>query len=410
VKDNTPHTRGSSDPGTMAGLPGHGSLVVHLSFAVLLATSAVRYLLRHGMDAGGTFVAALSILLTLAYLATALRAGRRLPDSARIAVLIAIWAALVLTAPSFAWCAFPLFFICRGRLSGPAGYLGAAGVVVPAAVGLYLLADARDPAMLLGPLAAGTLLLLVYERIERDAAARQALLRQVAAAQAGVARLEHEAGIRAERDRLSRELHDTVTQGLTSSLLHLEAAEQFRADAAATRTNLERAAVLLRRNLAETRRLVHNLASPADDLSLAEAVSQIAHSYVPQAQVSVSGAVRPLPPETRNALLRITESAAANIMLHTHAATVRITLSFLPGAVSLDIYDDGTGFDPQRPVTGSETGGYGLRAMRQRAEQLGGVFSVESAPGEGTVVAAQLPAPVLNGAGSLDEARPGGAS
>jgi len=218
----------------------------------------------------------------------------------------------------------------------------------------------------------------------------------VAAAQAGVARLEHEAGIRAERDRLSRELHDTVTQGLTSSLLHLEAAEQAPEGAPAARSNLQRAAVLLRRNLAETRRLVHNLASPpADDLGLPEAVARIAHSYIPQAQLSVSGDVRPPPPDTRNALLRITESASANILLHAQASTVRVTLSFLPGAVSLDIYDDGTGFDPQVPVTGSEAGGYGLRAMRQRAEQLGGVLSVESAPGEGAVIAAQLPAPAL---------------
>jgi signal transduction histidine kinase len=68
-----------------------------------------------------------------------------------------------------------------------------------------------------------------------------------------------------------------------------------------------------------------------------------------------------------------------------------LTLGFLPDAVTLDIYDDGTGFDPKAAAPPSDAGGYGLRAMRQRVEQLGGVFSVESAPGEGTIVAAQLP-------------------
>ena len=72
------------------------------------------------------------------------------------------------------------------------------------------------------------------------------------------------------------------------------------------------------------------------------------------------------------------------------AATV--TLGFLPDAVTLDVYDDGAGFDPAAAAPPSDDGGYGLRAMRQRVEQLGGTFSVESAPGEGTIVAAQLPA------------------
>lgn len=85
------------------------------------------------------------------------------------------------------------------------------------------------------------------------------------------------------------------------------------------------------------------------------------------------------------------QSAAANIKLHGAAANSTVTLGYLPGGVTLDIYDDGTGFDPSSLAPPSDAGGYGLRAMRQRVEQLGGVFSVESTPGEGTIVAAQLP-------------------
>jgi signal transduction histidine kinase len=62
--------------------------------------------------------------------------------------------------------------------------------------------------------------------------------------------------------------------------------------------------------------------------------------------------------------------------------------------ITLDVFDDGRGFDPGTVPPPSETGGYGLRAMRQRIEQLGGELSVESTPGEGTIIAAQLPLPV----------------
>jgi signal transduction histidine kinase len=98
-----------------------------------------------------------------------------------------------------------------------------------------------------------------------------------------------------------------------------------------------------------------------------------------------------VPADIRHALLRVVQSAAANIKLHASADTTTITLGFLPDAVTLDIYDDGAGFDPAAVAPPSDAGGYGLRAMRQRVEQLGGAFSVESGPGQGTVVAAQLP-------------------
>ncbi len=85
------------------------------------------------------------------------------------------------------------------------------------------------------------------------------------------------------------------------------------------------------------------------------------------------------------------QSAASNIVLHAAASAATVTLGFLPDAVTLDIYDDGAGFDPAATAPPSASGGYGLRAMRQRVEQLGGSFSVQSTPGEGTIVAAQLP-------------------
>lgn len=97
------------------------------------------------------------------------------------------------------------------------------------------------------------------------------------------------------------------------------------------------------------------------------------------------GEPAPLPSAVEHALLRITQSAVSNIRRHAHAQTVGVTLTYLPDAVALDIFDDGAGFDV------GDRSGFGLTAMRKRVEALGGTFSVESAPGEGTVVAAQVP-------------------
>ena len=105
----------------------------------------------------------------------------------------------------------------------------------------------------------------------------------------------------------------------------------------------------------------------------------------------VTGAPRQVSPDIRHALLRVVQSAASNTALHAAASVAALTVGFLPDAVTLDIYDDGAGFDPAAAAPPSTAGGYGLRAMRQRVEQLGGIFSIQSAPGEGTIVAAQLP-------------------
>jgi signal transduction histidine kinase len=91
--------------------------------------------------------------------------------------------------------------------------------------------------------------------------------------------------------------------------------------------------------------------------------------------------------ETAHALVRITQSAVANVQRHAGPARLGLTLTYLPDAVALDVFDDGRGFD----ASAGNGGGFGLRAMRQRVEQLGGTITVESAPGEGTVVGVLLP-------------------
>lgn len=381
-------------PRRSAPRTGLGSIetAVHLGFAVLLVASLVRYVMRHS-PADNLMILGLAAAASLLYAAVAVLAARGRPGLPWMFTLVAVWAVLVVAAPSFAWCSFALFFLCRSALAGTAAYLAAGTTTAATAAGLFRMSDGTDLAMLLGPLAVGAMLTLIYDRIQHDAEEQRRLHAEVSAAQEQLAASERRAGTIAERERVSREIHDTVTQGLASSLLLLEAAGRaWPRDAA--RDELRHAAGLLRTSLSETRSLVHELASPGLDGSpLPEALLVAARQYVPQARLMVTGEPRPVPGEVRHALLRVVQSAASNIKLHASATAATVTLGFLPEAVTLDVYDDGTGFDPAAAAPPSDAGGYGLRAMRQRVEQLGGTLSVESSPGEGTIVAAQLPFP-----------------
>lgn len=382
-----------AEPAAAPGRFGRIDTAVHLGFAVLLVASAVRYVMRHSLQ-DNLLVLGLAGTVCAVYAVIALLARQRRRWSVWMLVFVAVWAALVIAAPSFAWCSFAIFFLCRTAFTGAVGYVAAGATAAATAVGLFRLSDGTDLAMLLGPLAVGVMLTLIYDRIEHDAAEQRRLHAKVSLAQGQLAASERRAGTIAERERVSREIHDTVTQGLASSLLLLEAADRSWAGQE-SRQDLNQATQLLRRNLSETRSLVHELASPGLDASpLPEALHQAAAQYVPRARLLVTGEPRDVPAEVRHTLLRVVQSAAANIQQHANAGTTTLTLGFLPDSVTLDIYDDGTGFDPSAAAPPSDAGGYGLRAMRQRVEQLGGVFSVESTPGEGTIVAAQVPARV----------------
>lgn len=373
-------------------LDGRIDAVVHASFAVLMVASGVRYVMRHS-PADNLWTVALAAAVCTLYAITAVLAQRRQPWMPWMFALVAAWAALVIAAPSFAWCSFALFFLCRTAFRGWAAYLAGGATAVATAVALFRLSGGSDVAMLLGPLAAGILLTLIYDKIERDAALQRRLLDEVTEAQYRLAASERAAGVAAERERVSREIHDTVTQGLASSLLLLEAAQRSWPDAGA-QDEIRRAGSLLRQNLADTRSLVHELSVPGlESGPLPEALEQAARQYLDDVRLQITGDPVTVPGEVRHALLRVTQSAAANIKLHARAGHASLTLGYLPDAVTLDVFDDGRGFDPSAVPAPSEQGGYGLRAMRQRVEQLGGVFSVESSPGEGTIIAAQLPLP-----------------
>lgn len=210
------------------------------------------------------------------------------------------------------------------------------------------------------------------------------------------------AGILIERQRLAREIHDTLAQGFTSIVTSLTAAEMAkhpdttRADSA---RHLEEARRTARESLAEARRLVWALRPESlDRHSLIEALRRLAKDWSEEsgveAHTALSGTPHPLLPEAEVTLLRAAQEAFTNVRKHARARRVNITLSYMDDRVILDVLDDGVGFDTGRltsAVGAQYTSGFGLTAMHERVNQLGGTLLVESAPDEGTTIAIELP-------------------
>lgn len=201
------------------------------------------------------------------------------------------------------------------------------------------------------------------------------------------------AGVRDERERLAREIHDTIAQSLAGVVAQLQAAEGS-ADAEDVRRRVARATEMARTALVEARRSVQDL-TPAElaDAGLVDALSTLVQGWrddhAVEASFVVVGEATALHPEVEATLLRIAQEALANVAKHASARRVGVTLTFDESEVILDVRDDGSGFDPAAPRRSSS---FGLGVMRDRAQRLTGTFTLESAPGSGTAVSASIPA------------------
>jgi len=228
-----------------------------------------------------------------------------------------------------------------------------------------------------------------------DAALALAIARQAAVAieNARLHERARQAAVLEERERLARELHDSVTQSLYAASLHAEAAGRALADGETepAATNLVDIRETVQEALAEMRLLLFELRPPPLEehglvgalqtrLRAVEARSGLA------AELEGDETLR-LRPETERELYRVAQEALNNVLKHAHASRVTVRLDAVDGRASLEVADDGVGFEPAlRGV-----GGYGLSGMRERVERLGGTLAVESAPGAGTRVRAEVP-------------------
>jgi signal transduction histidine kinase len=214
-----------------------------------------------------------------------------------------------------------------------------------------------------------------------------------------------------ERNRVAREIHDTLAQGFTSIVMHLEAAEGALPDGipqeqargmvgmGTVRKHLDQARRTARESLAQARRLVWALRPEIlEGSSLPAAMERVVDRWAEDSEtsatVSVTGTVTPLPPEVEVTLLRAVQEGLTNARKHARASRVSVTLSYMHDLVALDVQDDGDGFDPGgipgfAPM--ADGTGLGLTAMRERVDQLGGSLDVESALGEGTTLVIEIP-------------------
>ncbi|MFJ7627747.1 sensor histidine kinase [Streptomyces sp. NPDC097595] len=377
-------------------------LCLHGLMLGLLALAVVKAYADGGPHPGA--VTAVSGVLAAVYgagaAATSVRPGTR-AGAGWLVVLGVLWAALLVLSPDALWVAFPLYFLQLHLLPTRWG-LPAVAVTAGAAIASFLLhGQAVTPGTFIGPLlgaAVAVATVLGYEALFRESERRRELIEELVATRAELAEAERTAGTLAERERLAREIHDTLAQGLSSIQLLLRAAERTLPEGAPAAAHVHRAREAAQDNLAEARRFVRALTPP--DLangSLTAALERLsARSTTPALTVrfAVSGTPVELPTPYEVAVLRTAQSALANTVRHAGAERAEITLSFMDTSVSLDVVDDGRGFAQDVPEAGAtESGGFGLPAMRSRARSLGGTLSVESAPGQGTAVALTLPLP-----------------
>ncbi|WP_406047050.1 sensor histidine kinase [Kribbella sp. NBC_00889] len=388
----------SRAPAWTAGILGHASGLVtalHTAFVVLVVASAVRYLSGHGFGDQAPWVLGGAVVLLATY-----AAHRLLPSRLWLALLVAVWFGLVLVAPSFAWCAVPLSFVALRVLPFWPACAVVAGMVATTVVTWTRMTDRLDPTIVLGPVCVAVLAVGAYRALERDALARQALLDDLHAAQGDLADAQHRAGVLAERARLSREIHDSVAQGLSSINLLLQAAEHEWDDRpAAAREHAAQAAATARDGLDEVRRVVRDLApaelasgpgEPALPGALRQTCERLAAHASVEVRVQVHGTPVPLGAEIETALLRTARGALANVLEHAAASTAVVTLTYQPDAVVLDVRDDGRGL-PDRTGSTDPDRGRGLAGIRDRLRELGGTLVLESEPGEGTALAASVP-------------------
>ena len=224
----------------------------------------------------------------------------------------------------------------------------------------------------------------------------EATLRENEALQEQLVARAREDGVVDERQRMARELHDTLAQGLAGIITQLEAAEPARDDGD-WRRHVDAARDLARESLTAARRSVHAMRpEPLEDARLADALAAEARRWSElqgvRADVTTTGETRSLPPDVEVTLLRAAQEALANVAKHAAAERVGLTLSYMDDVVTLDVRDDGIGFHVNGYSEGHDDGGFGLLGMRQRVGLIHGTLAIESEPGGGTAISVSVPA------------------
>ncbi|MCS5480918.1 sensor histidine kinase [Corynebacterium sp. YIM 101645] len=324
-----------------------------------------------------------------------------------LASLTLLWVLAMAISPVSIYLLFPLLFLYLRVMDDVRGVVAVLAATTSSV--LIQFPTGLTVGGVMGPAVSAAVVLAIhyaFRTLVRISREREELIDQLIATRTQLAETERAAGVAEERQRLAHEIHDTVAQGLSSIQMLLHSAERDLLNLGLDEQQLagptrfiELARTTAKDNLGEARAMIAAL-QPASlsETSLENALGRIAAGFAAAGElnieVSVEGNGRQLPMRTEAALLRIAQGAVGNVAKHAGAGRCRVTVTYEPDEVRLDVVDNGHGFDPSE-VAGrpSGLGHIGLDAMRRRAAEQGGSLEVESTPGYGTAVSVAIPLP-----------------
>lgn len=407
---------GSPDPGANSALGRGIAATVTVGAAGLLAFPiADAWIAQRPTALGMTVLSAVEIVILAFGLHPRVVAPEALSRPAQrpvwrhvgwLAVACLPWAWLIVLTPLAGYLGLVLYFLALWTLPFGVGAVTALGLALLTGFGQGV-HHGWSAGAFIGPLASAAMIVLVvaaFRALIAESTSRAELIRELQATQAQLAATEHRAGVLDERTRLGRELHDTVAQHLSSIQLLLHAAESAmdanRGDTARLRLDQARAAAAAA--LDETRAFIRDLTpTPLAGQTLGGALQRLAETVTARGEIAVESDITeaargPFPVDVETTALRIAQEALANVERHAKASSAAILLDLDGDAITLEIVDNGVGFDPEtefdRSAAGrSDGGGHGLAGMRARTADIGGSAAIVAAPGEGTVVSVRLP-------------------
>lgn len=374
----------------------------HALYAILLVIGVTQTVTDRGLTAA---ISAGAGGLALWYTIGAWLGGRTTRpwlSHAWFAILAAVWVFTVTQSAAFAWLVFSVSLLALHLLPTWPG-VATVGLLTAVAIRALWPTASNPAAAILGPVMGALVAVGAtwgYRIMLAESAERGRLVTELTRAQADLvtlqdelATVQRESGALTERARLARDIHDTLAQGYSSILLLARAGLARGASEADLLRQVEATAA---ENLVEARRVVHALApAQLESAPLPAAVrrllTRLSEETGIRADLEVAGDPRLASTAVDVAVLRLVQGALANVRQHAAAARVVVSLNYEPDELLVDIVDNGRGFDPAATSIAPDASGFGLRAMRERLSALGGTLAVESAPGEGTAVAASLP-------------------
>lgn len=393
-------------------------VTLHVGFAALLGLAIIR-LLSKDEQPFRYLLFGLALLLACIYLLGTVLEKRFSAvethfDPGRyswlwLAIVSTLWALLLIGNADFSWLAFPLFFLHLHLLPRTVALVTITLITLGVIAAQWAASGLSVPhlAMVLGPLfgaAFSVVTGVAYRALYREAADQRKVADELRITRAELAASQREAGALAERERLAREIHDTLAQGFSSIVLVARAGVRSLSaeDYETTSGRLALIEQTASENLAEARNFVRGLSSPQlHNNSLLESLRGLAEQTERRAEargrqlscrLEIDGEPLKLPQAYQVALLRAAQASLGNVVEHAQADQAVLTLVFQGDDVTLDIYDDGVGFDVTKTLSHGRLDGtgFGIRSVRERVVALRGSFTLESTPGEGTVVAIQL--------------------